>query len=293
MARPRKDADLTRSGGESERGGGSGADHIEGLREGDFVASLERGLSVLRAFSRERPAMTLSEIAVVTDLSAAVVRRCLNTLSRLDYVTKRGRTFQLRPRVVEFGTAFVESTGLDSIAYEPLQHLRDTTGDSTSLSVLAGRDILYLIHFATSRRIRLTAGVGTRYPAYATSMGRAMMAFQEPAELEQTLKDVSLERLTRFTVSNKKDLRKILTDARKNGFAATQDELDYGLVSIAVPILAQDRRVVAAINCSTSTSRVDREEMIKTRLPLLREAAATIEDEIKRYPVLARSLGYD
>lgn len=285
---------MKKAAGASEHGGVSpNADHTDGLREGDFVASLERGLSVLRAFSRERPAMTLSEIATVTDLSAAVVRRCLNTLSRLDYVTKRGRTFQLRPRVVEFGTAFVESTGLDSIAYEPLQQLWDKTGDSTSLSVLAGRDILYLIHFATSRRIRLTAGVGTRYPAYATSMGRALMAFQEAADLDQLLKDIVLQPLTRFTVSNKKDLRRIIADVRKNGFAATQDELDYGLVSIAVPILAPDQRVIAAINCSTSTSRVDRDDMIKTRLPLLRQAAATIEGEIQRYPVLARALGYD
>jgi len=267
-------------------------DGLSNLREGDFVASLERGLSVLRAFTGEAPVMTLSELAAATDLSAAVVRRCLNTFVRLDYVAKRGRTFQLRPKVLEFGSAFIESTGLDAVAYGPLEALRDKTGDSTSLTVLAGQDILYLIHFPTARRIRLTAGAGVRYPAYATSMGRVLLAFQGPAAIDAALAETKLEPLTRFTVTSKTELRKMLSEVQKNRYAATQDELDYGLVSVAVPILSGDGRVMAAINCSTSTSRVDREEMVATRLPALREAASQIEEEIGRYPLLAKSLGF-
>src|SRR5262249_32807497 len=149
-------------------------------------------------------------------------------------------------------------------------------------------DILYLVHVSTNRMVRLAAGVGTRYPAYATSMGRAMLAFEGEDVRAQYVNTCTFTAFTEHTVSSKTALKRILEEVRSKGYAAIQDELDYGLISLAVPILDESGRSMAAINCSTSTSRVGREELIRTRLPVLRNAARYIESSLRRQPFLLR-----
>src|ERR1700709_1555837 len=147
--------------------------------DSEYLSTLERGLSVLRAFGRDNPQMTLSEVAEITNLSpAAARRRFLNTLVKLGYVAKHHRHFLLRPEVMSFASAYLDSMSLGELVRPHLQAVRDETGDSSSLAVLSGFDILYLVHVSTNRMVRLAAGVGTRYPAYATSLGRAMLAFE-------------------------------------------------------------------------------------------------------------------
>ncbi len=259
-------------------------------QDSEYLSTLERGLSVLRAFNQSRPEMQLSEVAVATGLNPAVARRCLKTLVQLGYVAQHGRRFLLRPEVLVFGSAFLASMNIEQIAGPHLQAVRDETGDSSSMAVLSGHDILYLAHVSTNRRIRLGASVGTRFPAYATSLGKVLLAYQGEAAIEAYLEEATLERLTEHTITSKTELRKRLRQVRTQGYDSAQDELDYGIVSIAVPVFANDRQIVAAINCSTSTTRISQDELVKTRLPLLREAARQIEDALQRWPFLSHSL---
>jgi IclR family pca regulon transcriptional regulator len=259
-------------------------------RDADYLSTLARGLSVLRSFTKERPEMTLSEVAVATDLSPAVARRCLHTLVELGYVGKKGKLFLLTPEVMGFASAFLESMNIEEVVRPYLQEVRDQTGDSTSLAVLSDMDILYLVHVSTNRMIRLVAGFGTRFPAYATSLGRALLAYQPKQAIDEYLERVELKKLTDKTITSKTKLRSILSNCRKNGYASIQDELDYGIVSVAVPVFGSDGEILAAINCSTATTRVNRDEMVETRLPALREAANKIEVELRRYPILVHSI---
>jgi IclR family pca regulon transcriptional regulator len=259
-------------------------------KDSEFLSTLARGLSVLRAFTKERPEMTLSEVAAATDLNPAVARRCLNTLVELGYVGKEGKLFLLTPEVMGFASAFLESMNLEEVVRPYLQQVRDKTGDSSSLVVLSNFDILYLVHVSTNRMVRLVAGFGTRFPAYATSLGRVLLAYQPADVIDEYFERVELKKLTSKTVTTQTRLRKILRDIRNSGFASIQDELDYGIVSVAVPILGPDGEILAAINCSTATTRINEEAMVDARLPELRRAARMIETELNRYPILIHSI---
>lgn len=258
--------------------------------DSEYLSTLERGLKVLRAFNQSQPEMQLSEVATATGLNPAVARRCLNTLVQLGYVAQHGRRFLLRPEVLVFGSAFLASMNIEGVTGPHLQAVRDETGDSSSMAVLSGPDILYLAHVSTNRRIRLGAGVGTRFPAYGTSLGKVLLAFQSDAAIADYLANVELQRLTEHTITSKQALRSHLREVRVNGYASAQDELDYGIVSVAVPVFDPERQIAAAINCSTSTTRVSRDELIRTRVPLLQNAAREIEDALRRWPFLAHSL---
>lgn len=269
------------------RSAGRGAD---GGKDPEYLFTLERGLAVLRAFDETRPEMQLSEVAAATALSPAVARRCLNTLVHLGYVAKIGRRFVLRPEVLSFGSAYLASMNIEQVAVAHLQTVRDETGDSASMAVLSGRTILYIAHVSTKRPIRLTAGVGTRFEAHATSLGKVLMAYQPDAVRERYLAEAGLTRFTDRTVCSPDELRARLARVRENGFDSALDELDYGIVSVAVPVFDTTCKIVAAVNCSTSTTRISQDELVRTRLPLLRDAAREIEVSVARWPVLAHSL---
>lgn len=258
--------------------------------DGEYLTTLARGLLVLRSFTKERPEMTLSEVAAATELSPAVARRCLNTLVHLGYVGQQGKRFLLTPEVIGFASAFLESMNLEQVVRPHLQEVRDQTGDSSSLAVLSQQNILYLVHVSTNRMVRLAAGVGTRFPAYCTSLGRVLMAMQSDGRIDDMLAALHPEKLTEKTETSIPVLRRILERVRREEFASIQDELDYGIVSVAVPVRGEDGTVVAAINCSTATTRVNEAEMVRTRLPHLREAAAAIEQALRRHPVLLHSV---
>lgn len=259
-------------------------------KEPEYLSTLERGLSVLSAFNKSKPEMQLSEVAAVTNLSPAVARRCLNTLVKLGYVAKHGRKFLLRPEVLSFGWSFMSSMNFESVALPYLQEVRDRTGDSTSMAVLSGHDILYVAHVSTQRHIRLSANVGTRFPLHATSLGKVLLAFQPENVIADYFSTASMQQFTERTITTADGLRKILGQVRKQGFASAIDELDYGIVSVSTPVFDQDRRIACAINCSTSTTRVSVEELEDTRVPLLRQAAQKIEAALAQSPYLSHAL---
>lgn len=259
------------------------------MSERDFVTALSRGLAVIRAFSRDRPEMTLTEVAARTALSPATARRSLYTLQRLGYISSHGRRFMLRSKVLDLGSAFWSSMKIEEVAQAHLREIVDAVGDSSSLAVLEGRDVLYLAHAASRRTIRMPAEIGARFPAYATSLGRAMLAHLDPAVLEHYLDIVEMKPLTDRTVTDPARLKAILADVRKNGYACTQDELDYGLASVAVPVMIGDR-AVAAINSSANSARISKDELARARVAILQRTALAIARALEQSPALLHSL---
>jgi IclR family pca regulon transcriptional regulator len=259
-------------------------------KDPEYLTTLERGLTVLRSFNKAQPEMQLSEVAAATNLSPAVARRCLNTFVELGYVAKVGKKFLLTPEVLVFGSAFLASASIDSVVGEHLQKVRDETGDSSSISVLSGEDILYLAHIPTNRHIRLNAGVGTRFPAHATSMGKVLLAYLSESKAEEYFAQAKLQRFTDLTVTAKDILKKQLIEIKAKGYCSVLNELDYGLVSVAVPVFDDNGNVLAAINCSTGASRIAQDELVRTRLPLLKAASMDIQLALNKWPILLHSL---
>ena len=256
----------------------------------EFVASLERGLRVLQTFSREHPQLTLSEVAMLTELTPATARRSLHTLESLGYIGRSGRRFLLRPKVLAIGTGYLSAINAEVVLQPFLQDVVNELGGSSSVTVLDDIDIVYIAHASLNRAIRLTAGAGSRYPVYPTSMGRVLLAFQQTSSIDAYFERATLRKLTEHTETNPAVLRRILKDVRTKGYAAIQDELDYGIVSVSLPIFGPHGRIVAAANCSDVTNRLDRDTMIKKRLPVLRQAVRSIEGMLTQHPELVNSV---
>lgn len=257
---------------------------------GEFVASLERGLRVLQTFSRERSQLTLSEVAAATELSPATARRSLQTLESLGYVGRSGRRFLLRPKVLALSSGYLSAINAEVVLQPFLQEVANQLGGSSSVTILDDHEIVYIGHASMNRAIRLTAGTGTRYPAYPTSMGRVLLAFQPEPWIDNYFQHAQFRKLTEYTETSPAALRKILREVRAKGYASIQDELDYGIVSVALPIFGPHGRIVAAANCSDVTNRMDRTAMVDQRLPVLRQAVRRIEATLAQYPELAYSV---
>jgi IclR family transcriptional regulator, pca regulon regulatory protein len=247
----------------------------------DFVQSLERGLAVIRAFDADHPQLTLSEVARATGLTRAAARRFLLTLVELGYVRTDGRLFALRPRVLELGYAYLSSLSLPEVALPHLEALVAQVHESSSLSVLDGEDVVYVARVPTRRIMTVTINVGTRFPAYATSMGRVLLAAQPEDWFEEYLATAELRPLTRRTITDPGRLRAVVSRARGQGFALVDQELEEGLRSLAVPVHGEDGRVVAAMNVSAHASRGTSDAIRRALLPPLQEAARRLEDDLR------------
>ncbi|TAM92848.1 MAG: IclR family transcriptional regulator [Jatrophihabitans sp.] len=252
-------------------------------RNSEFVQSLERGLAVIRAFDDEHPELTLSDVARTTGLTRAAARRFLLTLVDLGYVRTDGRLFALRPRVLELGYAYLSSLGLPEVALPHMEALVAQVHESSSLCVLDGADIAYVARVPTRRIMTVAITVGTRFPAYATSMGRVLLAGLTPEALDAHLRDVELTELTPKTITRPDRLRAALSRVRAHGYALVDQELEVGLRSIAVPVHV-DGRVVAALNVSMHASRGSSDAARRQLLPLLRETAGAIDADLAATP---------
>ncbi|HUH95199.1 MAG TPA: IclR family transcriptional regulator C-terminal domain-containing protein [Casimicrobiaceae bacterium] len=241
----------------------------------NFMASLARGLAVIRAFSEQRRHLTIAQLSQRTGIPRAAVRRCLYTLGRLGYVASDdARAYALRPSILTLGHAYLSSTPL-AIAVQPLlDGITRELHESSSMAVLEGDDILYIARSSTNARVMsIDLGIGSRLPAYCTSMGRVLLAGLPPTELRVYLSRAKLTRRTPRTVDTQEALAPVLKAVRRNGYAIVDQELEIGLRSIAVPVVDGESRVVAAINVGTHSSRVAIAEMESRFLPLLRFAA--------------------
>jgi IclR family transcriptional regulator, pca regulon regulatory protein len=256
----------------------------------DFVTALARGLRVIEVFAADAPELTLSEVAQRSELSPATARRALFTLMQLGYVAMNGKRFLLLPKVLGLGAAFLSSMNIRDIAQPPLQEIADRFKDSASMAILDGEQVMYIAHVPNKRRIRYTGSVGYRSPAYGTSLGLVLWAGLDDAALDERLAKAPYPAYTSQTRISAEQLRAAVLEARQLGYATAQEQLEYGIVAIAVPVRTQGR-VIAAINCSSELARNDLGTLVATRLGPLRETAAQIEHAIERFPALAHAIG--
>ena len=257
----------------------------------EFVESLAKGLAILECFDAQRPEMTLSEIARLVSLSPAAARRSLLTLKALGYVGQREKRFHLRPRIMTLGSSFFFTARIDELLQPHLRELVNTFGDASSVGTLDGQDVIYIAHHSVQRARRAMAVLGATYPAFATSLGRVLLAGLDDMRLEAYFDRLDPVALTSRTLVDPDDIRAEIERVRTAGYSTTVDQLDYGITALAVPIRAADGRTIAALNTSGYTGMVTPESLVDERLPKLRTVASTIAHAISRYPALETVIG--
>ncbi|MGW5425468.1 IclR family transcriptional regulator domain-containing protein, partial [Streptomyces sp. NPDC003943] len=246
----------------------------------EFVESLARGLTVITAFGEGRAALPLTAVAEATGLARATARRALITLEHVGCVAVDGREFRLTPRVLSLGFAPLSRTTLTRIAQPHLADLAERVRESTSLAVLVGDEVQYTGRVETSRIMNVHITVGTRFPAYATSMGRVLLAGLPAGDRAARLGGSELRPLTPYTVTGRAELDALLDRVAHDGYALVDEELEEGLRSIAMPVRDRAGRVVAAVNVALHAARRSREECVREVLPELTAAIAGIEADL-------------
>ena len=248
----------------------------------EYVQSLERGLAVMQVFSREHPRLTLSEVARLTGLTRATARRVLLTLQHLGYARSDGRGFELTPKVLDLGYAYLSSLDLASIAEPGMEALVERTHESCSAAVLDGPEIVYIARVPTKRIMTISLGLGSRLPAYATSMGRVLLAELERDEVDALLGPGPLPSITERTITKPADLHGELARVRRQGWALVDQELEAGLRSIGAPLRDRHGRALAALNVSTHVGRVSLDAIRRDFLPALLDTAGQISERLAR-----------
>ena len=243
----------------------------------DYVNSLVRGLEIMRAFTRTRPSMTLSEIARATNLPRAAVRRFMLTLAGEGYAETDGKYFNLKPKVLELGYAALSSLSFVEVAQPIMARLAFKLEESVFAAMLDDEDVVYVASAVSpERRVRISVAVGSRAPAHAVSTGRILLAALPEDEREGYLARVKLKRFTPNTVTSRAKLRKLIEEAGNQGWSIVDQELEIGLRSISVPIRQRNGEVAAALNVACPSSRVTLEDMHTTVLSELQAASRSI-----------------
>lgn len=243
----------------------------------EYVQGLERGFAVIKAFSADGDRrLTVAEMARRTGLTRAVARRYLLTLQSLGYVVHDGTTFTLTPRILDLGFTYLATVDVANIAQPAMEHIVHTLRESCSIAVLDGRDAVYVARVAAQRIMSINLVVGSRLPAHATSMGKVLLAYLAPAELDAFFAAGPLRRLTNRTIVDEAPLRAALEQVRARGWAFADQESEDGVRTVAVPLFDRSMQVQAAMNVSGHASRVPMKELRGRYLRVLREAAAEI-----------------
>ena len=250
---------------------------IADLKPGDsYVQSFARGLEVIRTFSAEAPQQTLTDVATRSGLTRAGARRILLTLESLGYVTTDGKLFRLTPRILDLGFAYLSSMPIWNLAEPVMESLVAQVKESCSAAVLDGTDIVYVMRVPTHKIMSISLGVGSRLPAYCTSMGRVLLASLPEAALLQCLEASDRIARTKNTVTDVQELIARIAQVRKQGWSLVNQELEEGLVSMAAPVTNRAGHTIAALNISGQANRTSARTMQDTMLTPLRDAAAQI-----------------
>lgn len=246
----------------------------------DYVQSLARGLAVIRAFDAERPRQTLSDVARATGLTRATARRFLHTLAELGYVDTDGSVFWLTPRVLDLGYSYLSALPLTDLAQPHLEKLSSRLGESSSVAVLDGPDIVYVGRVQVRRIMTIGITIGTRFPAYATSMGRVLLAALPAERLDAYLEETDLQALTPHGLSEQEALTAELDRVAERGWCVVDQELEPGLRSVAAPVHGRDGGVVAALNVSTHAARYTPEQLHHELVPELLATARALSADL-------------
>jgi len=247
-----------------------------------YVQSFARGLAVIRSFSADTPAQTISEVAEATALTRAGARRILHTLQGLGYVEVDGRQFRLTAKVLDLGFAYLTSLPLWNLAEPFMEDFVQAVQESSSAAVLEGTEIVYVLRVPTHKIMSISLGVGSRLPAYCTSMGRVLLSGLSDEDLDARLAASKLIAHTPGTTTDPAVLREQIATVRRQGWALVEEELERGLISLAAPIRDRRRGVFAAINVSGHSSRTSPAVMLETFLPKLLATAEEISSRIGR-----------
>ena len=251
-----------------------------------YSQSLERGLAILSAFRSGRPLLGVSELGRDIGLSRSTTHRYVATLAALGYLQQDGGTkkYRLGPRVLDLGFSAINSMEVREVAAPHLRQLSDDTGYTVNMAILDELDIVYVERCrsgrAAQREIDLNLHVGARLPAYCTSLGKVLLAFLPADERTARLEQVDFARRGPNTLTSRTALAAELKRVRENGFAINNEELAYGLRSIAAPVLSRDGGAAAAINLAVHSSMVSMNDLVARLSPTLRRAA----DEISAHP---------
>jgi len=244
----------------------------------DFVSALASGLEVLQVFDAEHPRMTLSEVAAQANMDRAKARRFVLTLHALGFVKRVGRQFELTPKVLQLGYAYQASNQYRAVIEQYLGDITAELGESSSLGVLDGKDVVYVVRSSARHRLMaITLSVGTRLPAVYTSMGRVLLSQLPDKELDSFLDSVELTPFTPYAIKSVASLKEEILKARSQGFAIVDQELDSGLRSVAVPVYTSSNALLGALNISTNAARVDMETLMTVYLPRLQDVAARVK----------------
>jgi IclR family pca regulon transcriptional regulator len=247
------------------------------MSRAEHVQSLERGLSVIRCFDADHARLTLTDVANRTGLTRATARRLLLTLEALGYVSTNGRHFSLTPRVLDIGYAY-----LSSLIAQPFHEaLSEQVNESVSVTVLDGADIIYVARVPTKRIMTISLGLGSRLPAYCTSMGRVLLAELTPEQLRAIVPE-RLEPRTEHTIRTRDALEAELATVRQQGWALVDEELEIGLRSLAAPLCDAGGRAVAAMNVSTHAGRTVTDEIHASILPAVLRTARDVSEALAK-----------
>lgn len=247
---------------------------------GDYIQSLDRGLQVIQAFSEKNHALSVTDVSKLTGLSRPVARRILLTLQHLGFAESENGIFRLTARALSLGYAYLASNNTWSMAHPFMRDFVAKTGESCSISILDGTDILYVARVSAKRIMSINLDVGSRLPAYATSMGHVLLANLPEEELDAYLDSFQYEQFTDKTITSKEELRDVLKDVHNKGWGGVDQQFEEGLRSIAVPIRDAQGKTIAAINCSVHAGRISKQMLRDEFLPVLLECSDNISQAI-------------
>jgi IclR family pca regulon transcriptional regulator len=246
----------------------------------DYVQSLERGLSVILAFSDHHPRLSLAEIAQLTGLSRPTVRRIVLTLEQLGYIRAEGKQFSLTSHVLGLGYAYLSSLNLTEVAQPYMEEVTKATGQTCSLAALDGEDAVFLARVPSRQVMSVTLTTGTRLPAYATSMGRVLLAWLRADEIDAVIGREPLPALTAHTRTDPDALREVLAQVRAQGWALVDQELEEGVRSFSAPVRESDGRVIASLSMSVPARAASVQLIHDEYLPVVVQAAAEISKRL-------------
>ncbi len=247
----------------------------------NFMTSLARGLAVINAFQERKRHLTIAQISHRTEIPRAAVRRCLYTLMKLGYATTDGRTYSLLPKVLTLGHAYLSSTPLAVSAQPFLDRISEQLHEACNLATLEGEQVLYIARSAIPQRlISVDLSVGSRLPAYCTSMGRVLLAALDDDSLHDYLNHADLQAKTSRTLHTPEALWECLQQVRQQGWCLVDQELEQGLRSLAVPVYDSSGHVLAAMNVSTHAGRVPARELEQRFLPIMLNASRELSSQL-------------
>lgn len=250
----------------------------------EFVQSFDRGLSVIRSFAESGRSQTLSDVARATSLSRASARRLVLTLEQLEYVREIDGRYELTPRVLELGYAYLSSLGLTGLAMPYLEDLAHSIEESTSVAVLDDTEIVYVARVPANRVLTISVGLGTKFPAYQTSLGRVLISQHSPEQVEDLWNRSDRTRTTERTITTLAQLNERLAEVRDQGWGLNDQELEKGVRSLAAPITNGTGKVLAAVNLTAHASRNSVEDLVSEFLPKLLATAANISRALAAHP---------